>query len=64
MVGKVLSDVKCGLDVALAWCLSAKNSLLNSYGYSSDQLVFGYNPNFLSILNNFQLKMVQHQVNL
>ena len=49
---KVLLDVKCSLDVALAWCLSAKNSLLNSYGYSPNQLVFGYNPNFPSVLNN------------
>ena len=49
---KVLLDVKCSLDVALAWCLSAKNSLLNSYGYSPNELVFGYNPNFPSVLNN------------
>ena len=28
---KVLSDVKCSLDIALAWCLSAKSNakLLN-----------------------------------
>ena len=52
MTGKVLLDVKCSLDVALAWCLSAKNSLLNSHGYSPNQLVFGYNPNFPSVLNN------------
>ena len=43
---KVLSYVKCSLDVALVWCLRAKYSLLNSYGYSPNQLVFGYNPNF------------------
>ena len=52
MTGNVLLDVKCSLDVALAWCLSAKNSLLNSHGYSPNQLVFGYNPNFPSVLNN------------
>lgn len=42
---KVLSDVGCSLEVALAWCLSAKNALLNAYGYSPNQLVFRYNPN-------------------
>ena len=51
MMPKVLSDVKCSLDVALAWCLSAKNSLFNSYGYSPNQLVFGYNTNFPSVLS-------------
>ena len=52
MMEKVLSDGGCSLEVALAWCLSAKNVLLNSYGYSRNQLVFGYNPNFLSVTEN------------
>ena len=30
MIEKVLSDVGCSLAIALAWCLSAKNALLNS----------------------------------
>ena len=56
MMEKVLSDVGCSLEVALAWCLSAKNALLNSYGYSPNQLVFGYNPNFSSVSDiNYQL---------
>ena len=49
---KVLSDVGCSLENAVAWCLSAKNMLLNSYGYSPYQLVFGYNPNFPSVNEN------------
>ena len=52
MVEKVLLDVKSSWGVALAWCLSAKNSLLNSYRYSLHQLVFGYNPNFPSVLSS------------
>ena len=52
MMEKVLSDVGCSLEVALAWCLSAKNALLNAYGYSPNQLVFGYNPNFPSVIEN------------
>ena len=49
---KVSSGGGCSLEVALAWCLSAKNTLLNSYGYSPNQLVFGYNPNFSSVAEN------------
>ena len=47
---KVMSDVGCSLEVALAWCISAKNSSLNSYGYSPNQFVFGYNPKFPSVI--------------
>ena len=46
MLDKVLDEEKCDFDTALAWCLSAKNSLLNNHGYSPNQLSFGYNPNF------------------
>ena len=49
---KVMSDVGCSLEVALAWCISAKNSLLNSYGYSPNQLVFVYNRNVPSVMRN------------
>ena len=52
MMEKVMSEVGCSLEVALAWCISAKNSLLNSYGYSPNQLVFAYNPNFPSVMRN------------
>ena len=45
MVEKVMCESKCSIDVALAWAVSAKNSLHNSYGYSPNQLVFGRNPN-------------------
>ena len=49
---KVLSDVKCSLNVALAYFLRALNSFLNSYGYSLNHLVLGYNLNFPSVLKN------------
>ena len=45
MVKKVLHDVNCSLEVALAWSVAAKNALKNVYGYSPNQLVFGRNPN-------------------
>ena len=50
MVKKVLNETKCSLEIALAWAVSAKNSLENHYGYSPNQLVFGKNPNYPSIL--------------
>ena len=50
MMEKVLSDVCYSLEVA--WCLSAKYGLLNSYGYSPNQLVIGYNPNFPPVTEN------------
>ena len=40
-VTKIMHDVKCSLDVALSWALSAKNSLQNFHGFSPNQLVFG-----------------------
>ena len=40
MMKKVLSDINHSLELALGWCLSIKNALLNSYGYSSNKLVF------------------------
>ena len=43
---KVPSGVKYSLDIALAWCLSAKTYFINWYGHSPNQLVFGYYPNF------------------
>ena len=52
MMKKKMLDVGCSIEVALAWCISAKNSLLNPYGYSSNQTVFGYNLNFPSVMRN------------
>ena len=38
------------LETALAWALSAKNSLQSFYGFSPNQLVFRRNPNLPSVL--------------
>ena len=43
MVAKIQMDSDCSLELALSWALSAKNSLMNVYGFSPNQLVFGYN---------------------
>ena len=49
-VTKTMVDTKCDLETALAWALSAKNSLQSFYGFSPNQLVFGRNPNLPSVL--------------
>ena len=52
MLDRVLNDVKCSFEVALMWCVNAKNSLQNVHGFSPYQLVFGHNPVLPSPLNN------------
>ena len=49
---KTLDDEKCDPKVALAWAVSAKNSLQNQEGFSPNQLVFGFNPNYPSVLHD------------
>lgn len=51
-VTKIMNDVKCDLSVALSWAVSAKNSLQNVHGFSPNQLVFGRNPNFPSVMHD------------
>ena len=51
-ISKILEDVDCSIEVALAWALNAKNSLKNIHGFSSYQLVFGKNPNLPSVFEN------------
>ena len=33
MLNKVLEDTKCPFDIALQWCVNAKNSLHNVHGF-------------------------------
>ena len=51
-VSKVIEDTSCDLEVALAWAISAKNSLKNVHGFSPNQLVFGRNPNYPNVCDN------------
>ena len=51
MVEKVREDTKCSLEIAVAWSVSAKNSLKNVHGFSPNQLVFGRNPNVPTVMN-------------
>ena len=45
MAEKVMEDTKCNAEVAICWASNAKNSLINVFGFSPYQLVFGSNPN-------------------
>ena len=40
---KVLEDVDCSPEVALQWAVNARNTLINIYGFSPQQLVLGRN---------------------
>ena len=44
MLDRVLADLNCNFEIALSWCVNAKNSLQNVHGFSPYQLVFGHNP--------------------
>ena len=48
---KICDDVKCSYGTALAWAISAKNSLINHNGFSPLQTVFGKNSNLPNIMN-------------
>ena len=52
MTIKIMKEERCKLQVALMWAVHAKNSLLNIFGFSPYQLVFGFNPNIPGNSNN------------
>ena len=51
-VFKIMDDVKCSVEIALAWAVNAKNSLQNIHGFSPYQLVFGRNPNLPAVITD------------
>ena len=57
MLTKIMAEQSCSLEVAVAWVISAKNSLKNVHGFSPNQLVFGSNPNFPNAMNNEPLAL-------
>ena len=52
LVLKILVDVKCETEIALAWAVAARNAYYNNSGYSPNQLVFGFNPSMPNIYNS------------
>ena len=56
---------KTDLNIASSWAISAKNSLKNVYGFSSNQLVFSSNTNLPNNMNlDYQPMMEKHPVKL
>ncbi|MEL6943456.1 MAG: transposase family protein, partial [Bacteroidota bacterium] len=51
-VEKIIADNNCGVDVALAWAVSARNALANFSGFSPNQMVFGKNPALPNVFDN------------
>ena len=49
---KVIEDSKCSPETAIAWAVSAKNTLSGHEGFSPNILVFGRNPNLPSNLED------------
>ena len=52
MIHKTMNDGVHDLELAIHWCISAKNALHNVYGYSPNQLVFGRNPNYPAVYSD------------
>ena len=51
MLNKVLDDARCHPDLAVSWCINAKNALHSVPGFSPYQLAIGKNPKLPSVLN-------------
>ena len=49
---KIVDDTSSPYDVALAWAINTKISLLNHNGFGSSQLVYGRNSNLPNTISN------------
>ena len=49
---KTLADAKFDPEIGLAWAVSLKNSLFNNNGFTPDQLTYGRNINYPTILTD------------
>ena len=52
MAEKIHNETKCSTDIVIASAVCSKTASANVHGCSPNQLVFGYNPNFPSVLTN------------
>ena len=52
IVNKIIDETNCGVQMALAWTVAARNALTNKAGMSPNQLVFGFNPAFPNIYDS------------
>ena len=49
MVIKTITDTNCDFETAVAWAVSAKNSMTNNNGFYLNQLVFSKNYDYPTI---------------
>lgn len=56
-ISKIAGDTTCFQQRALHWALGSKNLLSSNYGYLPNQLIYGKNFNFLSLLTNKHLSL-------
>ena len=61
MLEKVLDSEKCDFDLALSWCIQAKNGLLNVNGYTPCQIGMGKNPVLPSVLSDYPTTLCYHE---
>ena len=47
-----MEDIKCDLQLAVSWVVSANSSMKNVQAYSANKLVFGKNQNFPNICDD------------
>ena len=52
LVSKVSEDANCDVHMALAWSVAARNACDNNFGFSPNQLVFGFNPALPSVFTD------------
>ena len=64
MLDKVLEETQCDLELAVAWCVNAKNSLSNIHGFFSYQLTICVNPKLPSMVSNRAPVLIVEQGNI
>jgi len=52
MLDRVFNQTNCSFNTGLYWCVNAKNSLYNSYGFAPYQLSIGTNPRLPSLMDH------------
>ena len=52
IVSKIMDDTDCGVHIALAWAVAARNAFDNKSGVSPNQMVFGFNPSHPNIYDS------------
>ena len=63
MLDRFLEDCNCGIDIAIAWSVTTKNSLQNIHGFSPYHLATGRNPTLPVMVDNKPPALTQDSEN-